>query len=623
MRQVDEILASISDGFVAFDNEWRFTYVNAAAERMWRRQASELLGRTIFEALKVNDRNPFLLVYLDSKKSRKPVAFACYSDVFGAWQDVRGYPHPGGYTIFFRDATEERETYLASVEGRRQLESALSVNQRIFETSLDLILVVDRRGTFIQVSPSAMTILGYRPDEMVGRSATEFIHPDDLENTRQEMRLARRGKVMRYFDCRYVHKDGRTVPVTWTGVWSEPDQQHFFIGRDMTERIAAEERLRRAQRLDAVGQLTGGIAHDFNNLLAVVIGNLELLQGRLSADPRAAEFADIALAASLRGAELTRQLLAFARRQSLDARAISINDLVTTTMDLLRRTLGEQVEVTTVLAPEPWPALVDAAQLESALVNLAINARDAMRDGGRLTIETANKPLDESYSRENPDATPGDYVMLAVSDTGTGMAPDVLARVFEPFFTTKPTGKGTGLGLSMVYGFARQSRGHVKIYSELGHGTTVRLYLPRAAADATPVGETTPTTIPLAKPGERILVVEDNPTVRQVVVGQLKDLGYHVIECESAMAALDTLTRGTAVDLVFTDVVMPGGMSGDALARAVRAQRPGLKVLLTSGFASESMRNGTRAEEFRNLLSKPYRKSDLAMKLRAVLDGEV
>ncbi len=493
------------------------------------------------------------------------------------------------------------------------------INQRLFETSLDLILVVGRDGTLLRVSPSAAAILGYAPEEMIGRSAADFLYPDDLENTRNEMRLARRGKEMRNFECRYVHKEGRVVPLAWTGVWSEPEAQHFFIGRDMTERLAQEERLNRAQRLEAVGQLTGGIAHDFNNLLAVVIGNLDMLEERVKADPAAAEFAQSALQAALRGAELTRQLLAFARRQPLNSQVIDLNERVVGVIDLLRRTLGERITVRTNLAGDLWPALADPAQFESALVNLAINARDAMRTGGSLTIETENKQLDDAYAAGNAEVAAGDYVMLAVSDTGTGMAPDVLARVFEPFFTTKPPGEGSGMGLSMVYGFARQSQGHIKIYSELGRGTTVRLYLPRTDSSAAAAAGTTSATLPTAKGGECILVVEDNPDVRKVVVSQLRELGYTVAEAEDGDAALAMLKTDMAVDLLFTDMVMPGALNGHELALAAQELRPGLKILITSGFARAAIETGIPATSFEHFLSKPYRKADLAAKLRDIL----
>jgi PAS domain S-box-containing protein len=498
-----------------------------------------------------------------------------------------------------------------------------SINQRIFETSLDLILVVTRTGEFIRVSPSSMAILGHAPEKMVGHSAVEFLHPPDLENTRQEMRLARRTGFMRNFDCRYVHKDGRVVTLAWTGVWSQADQQHIFIGRDMTDRIAAEERLQRSQRLEAIGQLTGGIAHDFNNLLTVMIANVGLLRDRLRDDQLSIDFAEAALKAARRGGQLTRQLLAFARQQTLDTRAIALNEQVSATMGLLRRTLGEQIEIATVLAPDLWPALSDPTQLEAALVNLAINARDAMPEGGRLTIETTNAHLDAHYAAENIEARPGDYVVLAVSDTGTGMSPEVLARVFEPFFTTKAIGEGTGLGLSMVYGFVRQSRGHVKIYSEVGVGTTVRLYLPRAEvrAGALPAIDA-PASLAGAKPGEHILVVEDNEDVRRGVVTQLGQLGYGVAQAPNADAALTLLASEEPVDLLFTDMVMPGGMNGDELVREARKRRPLLKVLLTTGFGRASMQTGSYASTRHELLSKPYTKIELAAKLRAVLDRQ-
>jgi PAS domain S-box-containing protein len=618
--EVDAILSGISDGFVAVDNEWRFTHVNAAAERMWHVKAGDLIGRTVFDALKVKPDSPFLANYVESKRTGEPVAFSAYSELRGAWLEARGFPHRDGYTIFFRDVSEERRAHRALIESGRQLGAANRINQRIFETTLDLILVVDRQGNLIRVSPSSLALLGYRPDEMEGKNASPFLYPDDLDKTRSEMRMARRGHVMRNFETRYVHKNGRVVPLAWTGIWSDADQQHFFIGRDMSERNAAEERLRRAQRLEAVGQLTGGIAHDFNNLLTVVIGNLDLLQEHLAKDPAAADHAARAMRAATRGAALTRQLLAFARRQPLDAKIIDVNERVEGTMDLLYRTLGEEITVSTQLAPNLWPAVADPTQLETAIVNLAINARDAMPEGGRLLIETANKRIDANDVAKSFEAAPGNYVMLAVSDTGTGMPPEVLARVFEPFFTTKPAGKGTGLGLSMVYGFVRQSQGHVQIYSEVGHGTSVRLYLPRAGAAASTAAEPGADEMARARAGERILAVEDNPDVRRVVVAQLTELGYAVIEAANGEAAIGILGRGEPIDVLFTDVVMPGGMTGYDLARAARTLRPDLKVLLTSGFPKTTTEDGRRPGEFSHLLIKPYRRAELAAKIRAVLD---
>jgi len=273
----DSVLASISDGIIAVDNDWRIVYLNPAGERLWGRAARTIVGKTIHEALDIGADNPFRMVYATSKSNNEPVSFSGYSEIFGAWVEVRGYPYPGGYTILFRPANEEHGRAGIIQESERERTTIRSINQRIFDTSLDLILVVSKRGDFVRVSPSSHAILGRAPDDMVGRSATDFVLPEDLENTRNEMRRARRGALSRTFECRYLHKDGHPVPIAWTGIWSEPDGQYFFIGRDVTDRIALENQLRQAQKMEAIGQLTGGVAHDFNNLLTVIIGMSELL----------------------------------------------------------------------------------------------------------------------------------------------------------------------------------------------------------------------------------------------------------------------------------------------------------------------------------------------------------
>jgi CheY-like chemotaxis protein len=372
--------------------------------------------------------------------------------------------------------------------------------------------------------------------------------------------------------------------------------------------------------MEAVGQLTGGLAHDFNNLLTIVIGNLDLLLERLGKGGEIAAMAQLALDASLRGAALTRQLLAFSRRQPLEPKAFDLNELVADTIGLLRRTLGEQLEIETRCAADLWPVLADPAQLESAFANLAINARDAMPQGGRLAIETANKQLDFDYTARNVDVAPGDYVMLAVSDNGTGIAPSILDKVFEPFFTTKEQGQGTGLGLSMVYGFAKQSGGHVKIYSEVGHGTTVRLYLPRAGADRQRSDVRASERAEELFGDAKVLVVEDSAEVRRVAVNYLLAFGYRVIEAGSGPEALEQLAADATISLLFTDVIMPGGMSGLELAQKALALRPDLKVLFTSGYAETAIEGDPTVGLVGNLLSKPYRKEDLARKLREVLE---
>ena len=388
---------------------------------------------------------------------------------------------------------------------------------------------------------------------------------------------------------------------------------------DVSERRLLEEQLRQAQKMEAVGQLTGGLAHDFNNLLAVIIGNLDLA-AETARDGAIEEPIEEALGAAQRGAELTRALLAFSRRQPLQPRAVAVADLITSLHGLLQRALGERVLIESKLAPSLGPALADPAQLEAALLNLAVNARDAMPKGGRLVIETADSQLDQDYAAIHREVVPGRYLLIAVSDSGSGMSAETLRRAFEPFFTTKAPGSGSGLGLSMVHGFAKQSGGHVSIYSEQGFGTTVRLYLPYAqpAAEAGEVkGEA------LNEPrasGETILVVEDQAEVRRIVVRQLTSLGYRVLEAENAQTAFEALRTDAPIDLLFTDIVMPG-VSGIEVAAAARKARPDLRVLLTSGFA-DGFASATPIGVADAVLTKPYRRWDLARRVRGLLDDK-
>ena len=383
----------------------------------------------------------------------------------------------------------------------------------------------------------------------------------------------------------------------------------------------ANQQLRQAQKMEAIGRLTGGIAHDFNNLLGVITTNLDLLIERIERDTESTELAREALGGALRGAELTQRMLAFARKQPLQPKPVDLNELLPGMATILKRTLGGNIEVEVIPGEALWPALCDRSQVEDAILNLSINARDAMPDGGRLIVETANTRLDEDYTRAQDNLASGDYIMLAVSDTGTGMSPEIIERAFEPFFSTKPTGRGTGLGLSMIYGFAKQSGGHVKIYSELGHGTTVRLYLPRAMdrASAAPDGTSVRTAQPRGH--ETILVVEDDPNLRLVVIRLLRGLGYLVREAENAETALAVLAADPEIALLFTDIVMPGGMTGLDLAMAALERRSDLKVLLTSGYSESFVTNGNGGLQGVFLVSKPYRKQDLAARLREILDG--
>lgn len=393
------------------------------------------------------------------------------------------------------------------------------------------------------------------------------------------------------------------------------------LTREIEVRQAAEEQVRQLQRLEAVGQLTGGIAHDFNNMLSVIMGNLSLAQRRLAkGNNDVGRYLDSANEGAERAASLTRRLLAFARRQPLEPVVVNVNKLVSGMSELLERALGESVQIETVLAGGAWPAEVDPSQLENAILNLAVNARDAMPKGGKLTIEVQNAFLDDDYAEFESDIAPGQYVLVAVSDSGHGMAPEIAAHAFEPFFSTKDRARGTGLGLSQVYGFVKQSGGHVRIYSEVGLGTTVKLYLRRYAGDVVPIVEARRNeSTPIGSSGETILVVEDDANVRATSVETLKLLGYSVIEAEDGPSALRVIETDTAIALLFTDVVMPG-MSGRELAEAAQQLRPALRTLYTTGYTRNSIVHGGRLDPGVDLIQKPFAIDQLARKIRAVLD---
>jgi len=617
----DAVLATIADAIAVLDHDWRLIYVNETAARICRGTALDLVGRPIADLLRPDAGNPLLEFCKASRRNGKPAVFTVYSQLAAGWLEVRGYPHADGYTMIFRDVSETGLSDPSLREVERRIEGDRAINQRLFDTSLDLIMVVDRHDNYLRVSPSSESIVGWRPDEMIGGNAASYVHPNDLEHTRDEMRLARRGKLTRNFDCRYVHKNGQVVPMAWTGVWSEFEEQHFFIGRDMTDRTAAEERLRRSERLEAVGQLTGGVAHDFNNILTVILGTVDILSERLAGHADLAAIVEVIDEAAERGAEVTRQLLAFARKQPLQPRIVSVTELIRGSQELLRRALGEVIEIELKLGEDTWPAMADPSQLATALINLAINARDAMPEGGKLTIETGNTHIDEEYARANVEVQPGSYVLIAVSDTGAGVPASVLDKVFEPFFTTKESGRGTGLGLSMVYGFVKQSGGHVKMYSEEGYGTSVKIYLPRALRE----GEQAE---PAAQPAqirtgsETILVVEDEALVRNYVLTQLASLGYRTHSASNGPEALALVEAGVAFDLLLTDVIMPGGMTGRTLANEILKRRPRVKVLFTSGYTENAIVHHGRLDPGVLLLAKPYRKADLARMVREALGGD-
>ena len=394
-----------------------------------------------------------------------------------------------------------------------------------------------------------------------------------------------------------------------------------ILEEHQTEHSFLENQLRQAQKMEAIGQLTGGVAHDFNNVLAVILGNLELLRSKLEDNGSLDRYLTPLLEATKRGATLTHRLLAFARKQTLDVQDIDVGALLEGMDDMLQRSLGETIEIEVVKPSGLWVCAIDPGQLEQAVLNLAVNARDAMPDGGRLTIKTENTQINEIYAAEHVEVLPGEYGLLAVTDSGTGMTPEVQEKIFEPFFTTKGVGEGTGLGLSMVFGFVKQSGGHVSVYSKEGQGTTVRLYLPRSQATAAMPRTTVAAEVPPGKPGETILVVEDDENLRDLVEAMLEDLGYVVIVAGNGREALNVLSAALRVDLLLTDVVMPGGVSGPALAEAAHRDRAELKVLYMTGYAENALVHQGRLDHGVELLDKPFTIENLGRKLRAVLDG--
>jgi PAS domain S-box-containing protein len=496
---------------------------------------------------------------------------------------------------------------------------------RMWVLSTDLMLVADFNATLEAVNPAFTSLLGWREAEIVGNSFMQLVHPDDVAATLQEVSGLASGQTTFKFENRYRHHDGSYRLISWS---ASPDDEHIHaVGRDITADRAAQEAMRRteqalqqSQKMETIGKLTGGVAHDFNNLLQVISGNLQLLLSDVAANPRALKRVENAIGGVARGAKLASQLLAFGRRQALEPKVVKISRYVAGMDDMLHRTIGEEIELETVISAGLWNVLADTAQVENAILNLCINARDAMNGVGKLTIEVGNATLDEAYAATHEDVQAGQYVMIAVSDTGAGMPPEVVQKAFEPFFSTKPEGKGTGLGLSMVYGFVKQSGGHIKIYSEVGNGTSVKMYLPRSH-EAEDAGVAAPI-VPITGGSETILVAEDDEQVRNTVVELLGELGYRVLKAGDAASALAIIASGMPIDLLFTDVVMPGPLRSPDLARKARELLPQLAVLFTSGYTENAIVHGGRLDAGVDLLGKPYTRAALAQKIRQVLTSQ-
>jgi PAS domain S-box-containing protein len=520
----------------------------------------------------------------------------------------------------------------------------------VVNSAPDAILTLDSQGVIQLANPAAAQEFGYAPQELVGLDMAVLLDAPEPWAALWKSVLAE-DVLHRPVEITARRKDGSAsfLEVSASRWQSEARVFVTVILRDVNERRAAEEalrylnqtleervkertqelmraeeQLRQAQKMEAVGQLTGGIAHDFNNLLAGIVGSLDLMQTRMAhgRTENIERYAKAAMSSAQRAAALTHRLLAFSRRQPLDPKPVNANQLVATMEDLLRRTIGPQHALEIVTAGDLWTTLCDPNQLESAILNLAINARDAMPDGGKLTIETANTHLDNAYAAAQRDVTPGQYVAICVTDTGTGMQPDVIARAFEPFFTTKPLGQGTGLGLSMVYGFAKQSEGHLRIYSEVSQGTTIKIYLPRhrgAAEDELP-GEA-PTEAPRAEAGETVLVVEDEPVIRDLIVEVLQDLGYRALEAPDGPSGLRILRSRRRIDLLVTDVGLPG-LNGRQLADHARETRPDLRVLFITGYAENATLASGFLEPGMEMITKPFAVDALATRIRSIIQGE-
>jgi PAS domain S-box-containing protein len=507
-----------------------------------------------------------------------------------------------------------------------RVEEKTRERDRIWNVSQDLLLVADRNGVWQTVNPAWTRTLGWSEAELLNRTSEWLDHPDDGGITRAHVRKLLAGDTTVRFESRFRHKDGTYRWLSWTGV-SDKDRI-YAVARDVTadkaatDRLkAAEEALRQSQKMEAVGQLTGGIAHDFNNLLTGIVGSLDLLQTRLDQGrtENVSRYINAAMTSANRAAALTHRLLAFARRQPLIPKSVDANALVVSLEDLLRRTIGETIDLDIVAAVGLWCTLCDPNQLESALLNLAINARDAMPNGGKLVIATANARID-GIDADTPALLPGDYIRIDVTDTGTGMSPEVAARAFDPFFTTKPIGQGTGLGLSMIYGFARQSNGHVLIDSKQGAGTMVRLYLPRHHGDAAEERASSAVADEHIATGETVLVVEDEPVVRGVITEMLHDQGYRVLEATDGPSGLRMLRLNQRIDLLVTDVGLPG-MNGRQLADQARETRPGLKILFITGYAENVAIAKGFLQPGMEMITKPFDLDNLSQRIREMVSG--
>ncbi|HEU4654274.1 MAG TPA: PAS domain S-box protein [Steroidobacteraceae bacterium] len=655
-------LEASADGVVVTDANGIIKFHNQSFVGMWRLESRHVEGRQHRDILKraseqISDPDAFLRridqIYstnepqtLDILELQDGRIYECYSKA----QQIDGQEVTRVWT--FRDVTERVQVSRINArlvqDAQRTQQTLVQLNdeleQRVAERTAALrkselqfqqlvsgitdyaIYMIDRTGHIVSWNAGAERIKGYRADEIIGKHFSSFYTEEDRAADMPAYALETAERQGKYeAEAWRVRKDGTRF---WANVLIDPirgpDGQIIGfakITRDMTERRAMQEQLNQSQKMEAIGQLTGGVAHDFNNLLTVVLGNLETIQRHSpESDERTKRAIDQAMRGAQRAATLTQQLLAFARRQPLDPKPTDVNRLIRGLSELIRRTLSENIQIETHLAADLWRVEADPHQLENALLNLAVNARDAMPKGGTLIVETQNATIDRG-SLPFADFEPGDYVAISVIDTGTGMSAEVMAHAFDPFFTTKPIGQGTGLGLSQVFGFVRQSGGHIKLYSEVDQGTTVKIYLPRLARESDKSEPEAPLVVPGARDHETILVVEDDEDVRSYSAGSLRDLGFTVLEANDGPSALRMLEVHPEIQLLFTDVGLPG-INGRQLVDAARGIRPDLHVLFTSGYARSAIVHQGRLDAGVQLLTKPFTRAQLAMRVREALDSQ-
>jgi PAS domain S-box-containing protein len=632
----DAVVESASDAILTLDATGLVQFANSASLRETSFERNELVGRTLDHLFEERRRWQELWDKVLSEDAslravelvaRRKDGSRIFLDVSASrWMsDGRAF-----VTVILRDITERHDAEEALHELNANLEQRVEERtqerDRVWKVSQDMLGVATTDGIWISVNPAWTKVLGWLPDEICGKTSEWLEHPDDRRKMRDAVAGLALTEQSAEFESSFRTRDGQYRILSWTAV--NVDQLLYCVGRDTTEQRLqrdaldkAEDALRQAQKMEAVGQLTGGLAHDFNNLLTGISGALELLQIRISQGryKDVERYISTAQGAANRAAALTHRLLAFSRRQTLDPKATDVNRLITGMTDLINNTLGPEIQMTMATAPDLWTTLVDPNQLENALLNLCINARDAMPDGGKLKIETANRTFD-SVQAFSFEMRAGGYICLSVTDSGTGMSDEVAQRAFDPFYTTKPLGQGTGLGLSMTYGFAKQSGGQVRISSTLGRGTTIYLFLPRhSEQEKTTETYTDFSSAPRADVGQTVLIVDDEPSVRMLVTEVLAELGYAAIESADGASALQVLRSDARIDLLVTDVGLPNGMNGRQLADFGRTARPALKILFITGYAEKAAMGAGGLDEGMAILTKPFAMDGLAARIKELL----